>query len=655
MTPPVQPRASAPPSVGAQPRQPFLHDLVTAFAAPTQVLSAPNGDVISSIDGASAQGVLHADVRVVSDLRLTVDGQPPEHIATSTGEGAAEFTAVARRLATPMPAGADPSVRLDRRRRVEPGRVHEVLVLSSVLEHPVELSLQVSMSSDFAPMEDVKCGLAPAAVDLAAEIDSAGVSWRSGTTTVRLDPGGAEVDLSEPRRLLLTWPLTVPARGSTTVGCTLSVQDAGSVVVAPVTPALDVRSLTAGLADRVAAAGVVEPRLRPWLQRSLSDLNSLQMATAEHPGDTFFAAGAPWYLTLFGRDSLWTARMLLPLDVEHVGWTLRVLARLQGTSTDPGSAEAPGKIMHELRRGQYAFGEISLPPLYYGTIDATPLWVCLLHDAWRAGLAPDAVRELLPALEAALDWLSAYGDADGDGFCEYVDESGRGLANQGWKDSADAVRFADGSRATGPVALCEVQGYAYEAATSGAVLLEAFGRPGAARHREWAARLAARFREQFWCGEGEERYPALALDGRKQRVDSVTSNIGHLVGTGLLSAEEELLVARRLARDDLDSGLGLRTMSTADGGYSPLSYHCGSVWPHDTAIVVRALAGAGLLEHAAGLIEGLLAASVAFDQRLPELWSGEGRPVPYPAACRPQAWSAAAAVVVGDALARGGG
>jgi glycogen debranching enzyme len=504
-------------------------------------------------------------------------------------------------------------------------------------------------------MENVKAGLAPAAVDLAAEAHSAGVGWRSGATTVRLDPGGAEVDLGRPRELLLVWPLTVPARGITTVSWTLSVEDEGSVVVAPVTAALDARSLAAGLADRVAAAGVVEPRLRPWLERSLSDLNSLRMATAADPGDTFFAAGAPWYLTLFGRDSLWTARMLLPLDVEHAGWTLRVLARLQGTTTDPGSAEAPGKIMHELRRGQYAFGETSLPPLYYGTIDATPLWVCLLHDAWRAGLAPAAVEELLPALESALDWLSEHGDADGDGFCEYVDESGRGLANQGWKDSADAVRFADGSQAVGPVALCEVQGYAYEAAMSGAALLEAFSRPGAARHREWAAQLAARFRDQFWCGSGEDRYPALALDGHKQRVDSVTSNIGHLVGTGLLSTEEELLVARRLARDDLDSGLGLRTMSALDGGYSPLSYHCGSVWPHDTAIVVRGLVGAGLLEHAAGLVEGLLAASVAFDQRLPELWSGEGRPVPYPAACRPQAWSAAAAVVVGSALARGDG
>ena len=317
---------------------------------------------------------------------------------------------------------------------------------------------------------------------------------------------------------------------------------------------------------------------------------------------------------------------------------------------DDERAEQPGKIMHELRRGSFALGSMSLPPLYYGTIDATPLWVCLLHDAWRAGLPEAEVVALLPALERALGWLLEFFDADGDGFGEYLDASGHGLANQGWKDSRDSVRFADGRIADGPVALCEVQGYAHEAAVAGALLLDTFGRPGAERLRGWAASLAARFRESFWCGEGEDRYPALALDGQKRRVDSLTSNIGHLLGTGLLDADEELLVARRVAGPELDSGLGLRTMAATDGGYSPLRYHCGSVWPHDTAVVIAGLLRTGLGAHAAGLVEGLLRASVAFDQRLPELWSGEGRPVPYPASCRPQAWSAAAAVVVAEAL-----
>jgi glycogen debranching enzyme len=342
--------------------------------------------------------------------------------------------------------------------------------------------------------------------------------------------------------------------------------------------------------------------------------------------------------------------MMLPVDLAPARGTLRTLAALQGRKVDDERAEQPGKILHELRRSSFTLGTMSLPPLYYGTIDATPLWVCLLHDAWRAGLPEVEVRDLLPALQQALTWLLEYFDADGDGFGEYLDATGHGLANQGWKDSRDSVRFADGRIAAGPVALCEVQGYAHEAAVCGATVLEAFDRPGAERLRAWAGELADRFRVAFWCGEGEDRYPALALDGEKRRVDSLTSNIGHLLGTGLLDAQEELLVARRVASSALDSGLGLRTMSGEDAGYSPISYHCGSVWPHDTAIVIAGLTRAGLVEHARGPVDGLLRASVAFDQRLPELWSGEGRPVPYPASCRPQAWSAAAAVVVAETL-----
>ena len=247
-------------------------------------------------------------------------------------------------------------------------------------------------------------------------------------------------------------------------------------------------------------------------------------------------------------------------------------------------------------------------------------------------------------------WMIDYGDADGDGFLEYQDSGGRGLVNQGWKDSADGIRFRDGRIAEGPIALCEVQGYAYEAAMGGAALLEAFDLVGADQYRLWAKDLATRFRARFWCEQGDDRYPAIALDGAKRRVDSLTSNIGHLLGTGMLSGDEELLIARLINSPALDSGLGLRTMATTDAGYAPLSYHCGSVWPHDTAIVIAGLVRAGLADLSAGLIEGLLRASVAFEQRLPELWSGEGRPVPYPAACRPQAWSAASAIVAARAL-----
>jgi glycogen debranching enzyme len=524
-------------------------------------------------------------------------------------------------------------------------------VLSSRLDAPAEATVEVCIGSDFAPIEAIRVGAGARPVRLQATSGVDGVSWRSGPLTLAVTAPGAAIDLTDPTAVRLRWPTVVTGAGSAAVGWTLVVRDEGGVVQAASTAGLDVDRIVAEVSAGLGAAGVPETRLAPWLRQSLRDLNGLRMATPDGPSDSFFAAGAPWYLTLFGRDSLWTSRLLLPVDVQQAGGTLRTLARLAGTRSDPDNAESPGKIIHELRRGQFDIGEASLAPRYYGTIDATPLWVCLLHDAWRAGLDEDVVTDLLPALLAALEWLVTFGDPDGDGFLEYLDESGHGLTNQGWKDSNDAIRFADGTIADGPVALCEVQGYAHEAAQSGADLLDAFGLGGAERFREWAAELRQRFRASFWCGE-DARYPALALDGSKTRVDSVTSNIGHLLGTGLLSRAEELLVAARVTSADLDSGLGLRTMSAAARGYSPLSYHCGSVWPHDTAIVIHGLVRAGLVEHADGLVDGLLRASVAFEQRLPELWSGEGLPVPYPAACRPQAWSAASAVIAANAMLR---
>ena len=248
-------------------------------------------------------------------------------------------------------------------------------------------------------------------------------------------------------------------------------------------------------------------------------------------------------------------------------------------------------------------------------------------------------------------WIVEHGDADGDGLLEYIDHSGRGLSNQGWKDSSDSIRWRDGTLATGPIALSEVQGYAYEAARCGATLLRAFGRDGADRWEEWAERLRTRFREQFWVADESGPYCAVALDVDKRPVDSVASNFGHLLSTGLLDDAESALLAARLNAPELNSGFGLRTLSSSSIGFNPLGYHTGSVWPHDTAIAVHGLAQAGFPEAAASLAQGLVAASETFDARLPELYAGHGadvdaKPAPYPASCRPQAWSAASAVLL---------
>ncbi len=651
-----------------RPLQPFLHDLTTVLAAPTQALSAQDGDVVSGPPERGAQGIYHGDVRVLSDVAVRVDGERPEHIATDRspelGSGRVRFVSVLRHVRTDLATHPDPTLRLDRVRTVAPGEVAETLTLSSVLDEPVELQLSVVLASDLAPMQAIKGGapvrrqpFGPPTSAATGRGPGARLDWAADTVELSLTAPGATAELSIDRtEATLRWSVTVPAHDVVDLGWALLVTETGGVIAAAETPGLAVPELTADLVARALPAGTVDPRVAVWARQSLSDLNGLRM-TLRGRRDPFFAAGSPWYFTLFGRDSLWAARLLLPIDLSHAAGTLRTLAALQGTKVDPGTAESPGKIMHELRSGEYAFSEISLPPLYFGTIDATALWICLLHDAWRAGLDDATVVELLPSLEAALVWLVEYGDADGDGFLEYVDESGHGLTNQGWKDSGDSVRFADGRIAEGPVALCEVQGYAYEAAVGGAALLEAFGSDPdagarATTYRSWAAELAARFRAAFWVERDGRRFPALALDGAKRQVDSTTSNIGHLLGTGLLDAAEEELVATRLAEPDLDSGLGLRTMSALDGGYSPLSYHCGSVWPHDTAIVVAGMVRSGHAEQARGLVDGLLRASTIFDQRFPELWSGEGvAGVPYPASCRPQAWSAASVVPVAAAMA----
>ncbi len=610
------------------------------MAAPSQVWSGADGDIDPDHGG---QGVLHADVRMLNALQLRVDGRPVEHVHTHVGPDEVRFTYLLRGLDGLAPVTADPALRLDRVRRIEPGRVSETLTVSSVLDEPIELPLTLRFAADLVPVEAIKVGRSGEPVPLTGTAD--GGTWSDGSADGVLARLSADAPLvvTGDADLTLGWELKVPARGEMSVGWRLDLADPGGVVRAA--PGGTATTELVGRALALAGpAATGDRRLRPWAERAIADLAGLRMAAVSDPDDAFYAAGAPWYFTLFGRDSILSAEMMLAADPAMATGTLRTLARLQGQRIDPESAEQPGKIIHELRRGTFAFGGITLPPRYYGTVDATPLFVCLLHDAWQAGLDESTVRELLPALRGALSWITEYGDADGDGFLEYHDPTGHGLSNQGWKDSADSVRFADGRIAEGSIALCEVQGYAHEAAVGGAALLEALGEPGADELRAWAAQLAERFRARFWCERDGRRFPALALDGEGRRVDSLTSNIGHLLATGLLDSEEERNVADLISGPALDSGLGLRTLAADEVAYAPLSYHCGSVWPHDTAVVIARLLRAGLGEQALGLAEGLVRASVAFDGRLPELWSGEGRPVPYPMACRPQAWSAAAIV-----------
>ncbi|WP_314505905.1 glycogen debranching N-terminal domain-containing protein [uncultured Microbacterium sp.] len=630
---------------GSHALQPLLDDAVIALRAPTQVWSARSGD----LGDAAIHGVYHGDVRHIRNLLLTVEGAAPEWISVAPHTASrVVFGGLLRGVDDRFP---DPKVRILRDRSVEDGILRESLTITSHLDEAVRVRLALRVLPDFAPLQEVKAGLVAARPWRIGRSSEAGIEVVSGERAFTLRAPDAALTADE-RGMSAEWRVTVEPRAAVQVSFTIELQD----------PTLVVRGAEGPAGWAVPHVGG-DPRLQRWVDAALADLDALRLALPDRPDEEFFAAGAPWFLTLFGRDSIWAARLALPVDHRIAASTLRVLARFQGTRDDAESAEQPGKILHELRGEPLAMpGEgIVLPPVYYGTVDATALWVCLLADAHDAGMPEGEVRELLPALRAALDWLLHHGDTDGDGFIDYIDETGHGLANQGWKDSGDSIQWRSGELAEGPIALCEVQGYAYEAALAGSRLLDELGESGSTQLREWAARLKARFAESYWVRTPEGRYPAVALDAHKRPVDTLTSNIGHLLGTGILDPDEEAAVATLLVGPSMLSGYGVRTMSTGAAGYWPLSYHGGSVWTHDSAIIARGMALAGLHEEADRVIRGLLAAAEGFGFRMPELHSGDAaaespRPTPYPAACRPQAWSAAAAVtaahIVGGGLSR---
>ena len=380
------------------------------------------------------------------------------------------------------------------------------------------------------------------------------------------------------------------------------------------------------------------------LSRATDDLRSLYMGSGV---DAVITAGIPWYSTVFGRDSIITSLETLVLNPRIAVDTLRYLARHQGTRENAYTEEQPGRIMHELRRGELArSGEIPHVP-YYGTIDATPLWLILLDETWRWTGDLRLVQELLPTARRALDWIDRYGDMDGDGLVEYARTSARGLVNQGWKDSGDGVPFPDGSLPRPPIALIEVQAYVYDAKTRAAALFDRTGDADTAdRLRSEAERLRALVLEKFWLAELGTF--ALALDGDKRPVATVASNAGHALWSRLADPARAVAVAQTLLAPDMFCGWGIRTLSARHPVYNPMSYHDGSVWPHDNALIVMGMSHYGLAAAALPVVDATRDAAAAADfNRLPELYCGMPRdgaaqPVSYPVSCSPQAWASGA-------------
>jgi glycogen debranching enzyme len=630
--------------------------LVTLLDGTTFCISEASGDVRQG----GAQGLFVRDTRLIDRLELSINGHAPEPLSPQARE---PFAGTFLSRMPPLPGLADSTMLVARRRVLNDG-LSEEITLRNMSTEPLPVTLRIGISGDFADVFEVKQGRAhqdPAAVDgmtVGVEDDAIMLSRQVGTSLrgARVSgarPAGAELEVSASH---LTWHAVVPAHGAWRTALQITPSLNGKDLIEyrmPAHPNGERPSAADGPEERLAdwrrqspLVMASDPRLASVFAASTEDLGSLRIFDPEHADRMVVAAGAPWFMTIFGRDSLLTSWMLLPLDASLALGTMRTLAGLQGTKVNPDTEEEPGKILHEMRFGMQASLWLGGSSVYYGSVDATPLFVMLLGELRRWGLDRDVADELLPHADRALDWIVHYGDQDGDGFVEYARTTELGLANQGWKDSSDGITFADGTMAEPPIALAEVQGYVYAAFLARSHLCaEREDLDGATNWAQRAQDLKDRFNRAFWMPE--KGYFALGLDAQKRQIDSLASNMGHCLWTGIADAAKAASAASHLTGPEMFSGFGIRTLASSSAAFNPMSYHNGSVWPHDNAICAAGLMRYGFVEQAQQVFAGILEAAEAFGGRLPELFCGFERaefpePVSYPTSCSPQAWASAA-------------
>jgi glycogen debranching enzyme len=621
---------------------------VTLVQGSSFCISDRSGDISATL----AQGLFFRDTRFLSRLDLIVDGARPEPLAA---ESTTPFSATFVLRTRPRRGIADSSLIIFRYRYVGRG-MREDVVVHNHGEEAADCSVEVGFGADFANLFRVKEGSVQpeGEVKLSASSSEVLFDFHKDPSPDGSGHKGLRIRTSQPATATmlstLRFEVEVPPRGAWQACLELTPIIEGDEIEPryrcgqPVEEATPKRRLDAWRRV-VPSVDTDYPELKAVLARSAEDLGALRIFDPDHPERTVVAAGAPWFMTLFGRDSLLTSWMALLVDPDLAKGVLQTLARFQGTKVEPRQDEEPGRILHEMRFGEARGLSLGGGEVYYGSVDSTPLFVMMLGELRRWGLAADVVEDLMPAADRAMAWIEGYGDRDGDGYVEYQRASDRGLVNQGWKDSWDAIRFADGRLARPPIALCEVQGYTYGAYLSRAHFADEAGDDAtAARFRAKAVDLKARFNRDFWLPD--KGWYALALDADKRPADALASNIGHCLWTGIVDEEHAPLVAERLLSPEMFSGWGIRTLATDMVGYNPVSYHVGSIWPHDNAIIAAGLMRYGFVDEAHRVIRGLLEAAAHFDHRLPELFAGLGRddvpfPVEYPSSCSPQAWAAA--------------
>jgi glycogen debranching enzyme len=622
------------------------------------LLTDPFGDIHP--DGRGL-GLYSGDTRLLSHYEIRLNGERPVILRTGTGgsyAGKLQLTNPAYRR-NPHDKADESAVLRGRslgivRDRVVADGFHERIKVDNFTTHLERMEIALRLDADFADIFEVRGMERPRGERLPTTVHENGVRFGyrgldgvERRTYVRVSEPMTQRD--DESRFHLEWE--IPPGGSRTLEVTVWGVEGGGASGAeeelPEGPF--VREDVPAAAHRFWRASstvvtVTDAFAARAVKRALSDLRLL---VNRGPGEDerYIAAGVPWFSCLFGRDSIITAMQLLSIRPQVAVDTLRVLARLQAVESDDWRDGQPGKILHELRTGELArTREIPHSP-YYGSVDATPLWLVLLGETYRWTGDWSLVDELWPNALAALEWIERSGDANGDGFVEYERRSPRGLVNQGWKDSVEANRFRDGRLPQAPLALVEVQAYVYAARRAIAELARVRGDDELAAVQDAAAEeLRRRFEDAFWMEDAGTYAMAIDRDGTK--VDAISSNPGHALWCGIVSTDRAARVATTLTSAGLWSGWGVRTLSSAMAGYNPIGYHIGSVWPHDNAIIADGLARYGHREKATRIAAALLEATQFFrDARLPELFCGFSRddspyPVPYPVACSPQAWAA---------------
>ena len=608
------------------------------------------GDIVPG-DG-SPEGLYHRDTRHLSGFQLLINGRRPLLLSSTVQDNNALLTAD---LTNPDFFDAQGELRLTRdtihmvrAKYIWQAQVFERLGIRNFDSRPHDIRLTLLFESDFADLFEVRGHQRPARgrssstriARHAVLFTYRGLNGQLWQTALEFAPLPARV---EPHRVEFRLALQPGERTAlfVRVGCD------GPEIGEPRPERFFVcmREARRTLRETTRRAAAVETSneiFNEVLCRSMADLYMLVTDTDYGP---YPYAGIPWFSTAFGRDGIVTAAQMLWIDPTIARGVLKFLAATQAREVNPEADAEPGKILHETRQGEMArLGEVPFGQ-YYGTVDATPLFVMLAGLYFERTGDLETIRDLWPNIQNALRWIDEWGDADGDGFVEY-ERRGRGLANQGWKDSEDSIFHADGRLARGPIALCEVQGYVYAAKRHAAVLAAALGFCSLADTLDnEAATLKERFDAAFWCDD--LAVYALALDGAKQPCRVRTSNAGQVLFSGIARTDRAARLADQLLGGDFFSGWGIRTVAEGEARYNPMSYHNGSVWPHDNALIALGLARYGLIDHTQRLFSALYDAAAYMDlRRLPELFCGFRRlpgkgPTFYPVACAPQAWASA--------------